>query len=84
MLFRSVTVIGKKGAVKVYRVKLKKGGNGYRQVPFSSKKVKAVEVTVANASGRYTCDANRRVTYSCNGVSKDDNRVQKFRARVKK
>ncbi|MCW2793171.1 MAG: hypothetical protein JWO76_2269 [Nocardioides sp.] len=50
-------------------VHLNKKGHGKAKVPFSSKKVKGVTITLANASTRYNCW--ERTYYSCQGRPKD-------------
>ena len=78
----AVTVVPKKGKAKVYGVKLNKSGNGTKAVPFSSKKVKYVEVTMANTSGRFGSCFQQYTPYSCVGIPKDDNKKQRITARV--
>lgn len=67
-----VTVRTKKGALQRTPVTLTRKGLGKVLVPFSARRVRAVYLTVANASTRYRC--NRGTTFSCRGVARDDDR----------
>lgn len=68
-----VTVYGKSGKPKVYKIRLNGKGDATPRVPFSSRKVRYVEVTLANASGRFQCGAGDNTEfYSCFGLSRDD------------
>jgi hypothetical protein len=49
-------------------------GNGQVIVPFSRKKVKAVYVTLVNASTRFKCNRKPPSNFSCNGQPIDDGR----------
>jgi hypothetical protein len=75
-----VTVHDKAGKAAVSRVSLNSAGNATKAVPFSSKKVRYVEVTLVNASGRFTCWVGGG--YSCQGNSVDDNLAQKVSAKA--
>jgi hypothetical protein len=66
-----VLVQKRKGFEKRY-VKLNGKGNGQVVVPFSRKKVKAVYVTLVNASTRFKCFKQTR--FSCQGLPIDDGR----------
>jgi hypothetical protein len=68
----AVTTFPKSGKVTTRHVALKANGDGSLAVPFSRRTVKAVEVTLTNASTRYTCWQNQ--VYSCQGLPKDDGR----------
>lgn len=74
-----VTTYLKTGKASVQWVKLNKRGNGTKAVPFSRQKVRYVEITLVNASGRFVCWQG--TPFSCSGKPKDDNLVQKFTAR---
>lgn len=77
-----VSTYRRKGAVKTKLVKLDKRGNGGYRTPFSTKRVRAVEVTLVNASTRYTKCYQVGVTYSCYGKPVDDGLVGRVRASV--
>ena len=68
-----VLVQKRKGFEKRY-VHLNGKGNGQVIVPFSRKKVKAVYVTLANASTRFKCNRKPPSSFSCNGQPLDDGR----------
>jgi hypothetical protein len=53
-------------------VHLNKSGHGQVKVPFSSKSVKGVTITLANVSTRYKCW--KRTYFSCQGKPKDQGR----------
>ena len=80
----AVTVVPKKGKTKVYTVKLNKQGKGTQRVPFSSRKVKYVEATLANTSGATTCFQDASSPYSCFGIPKHDRQKQRISGRVLK
>ncbi|WGL53144.1 hypothetical protein P5P86_04805 [Nocardioides sp. BP30] len=73
-----VTVFLRNGATKVKTIKLSKTGKGAVTVPFSTKKVKRVELTMTNASTRMTCWVGG--LFSCEGQPKDMHQVEKFSA----
>ena len=66
-----VLVVKRHGSDKHY-VKLNGKGNGQVIVPFGRKKVKAVYVSLVNASTRFKC--GKRYAYSCAGLPIDDGR----------
>ncbi|MFC6288245.1 MXAN_6640 family putative metalloprotease, partial [Nocardioides sp. GCM10027114] len=75
-----VTSYDRDGDVTTRRVKLDRTGAGAVSVPFGSRRVRHVEVTLVNASTRTTrCWSDERLTYSCGGVPRDDG----LRARVR-
>ena len=74
-----VTTYFKSGKSKVQWVKLNKRGNGSMAVPFSRGKVKYVEVTLVNTSGRFVCWQGS--PFSCSGKPKDNNLLQKLTLR---
>ena len=78
----AVTVVPKKGKTKVTTIKLNKKGNATKAVRFSSRKVKYVEVTLANTSGKTSCFQTASSPYSCYGIPKFDNQKQRLSARV--
>ena len=51
-------------------VKLKRNGDGGLKVPFTSKKVGAISVTLVNASTRFKC--NKNTVLACGGKPLDD------------
>ncbi|MFA6575968.1 MAG: MXAN_6640 family putative metalloprotease [Nocardioides sp.] len=74
-----VTTFFKSGKANVQWVKLNKRGNGTKAVPFSRRKVKYVEITLVNASGRFRCWQS--TPFSCSGKPKDDNLLQQITLR---
>jgi hypothetical protein len=79
-----VLVVKRRGFDKHY-VKLNAKGNGQVVVPFSRRRVKAVYVSLVNASTRFRC--GKKYAYSCSGLPIDDGRSFKgqpyrFSARV--
>ena len=75
-----VTTYFKNGTQQVSTIRLNKNGNGQRAVPFSRTKVAFVEVTLANASGRFRCW--QKTSFSCQGKPKDDGMLERFTARA--
>lgn len=75
-----VTTRTKSQGLKTRLVKVGKGGNGSLRVPFSSRKVTWVDVTLVNASTRYRCD--RGTSYSCQGKPQDDRLDLRVRVRA--
>jgi hypothetical protein len=67
----TVLVVKRKGLDKKF-VKLNGKGNGEVIVPFSRRKVKAVYVSLVNASTRFKC--GKSYAYSCLGLPIDDGR----------
>ena len=65
-----VTTRSTSGGLRTRLVKVGKGGNGSLKVPFSSRTVSYVDVTLVNASTRYRC--GRGTPYSCQGKARDD------------
>ena len=53
-------------------------GGGSIVVPFSSSDVSRVEVTLVNASTRFSCGTGS--PYSCSGTARDDNLTQQLTA----
>ena len=66
-----VLVAKSKGFDKRF-VQLNGKGNGQVIVPFSRKKVKAVYVSLVNASTRFKC--GKKYAFSCSGLPIDDGR----------
>jgi hypothetical protein len=75
------TVFLRNGTTEVKTLHLSKSGKGAATVPFGSKKVKRVELTLSNASTRMTCWVGG--LYSCNGQPKDMHVLEKYTALVK-
>lgn len=75
-----VTVYRKSGGATSYLIRLPANGQGRTSFPFSSKKVRAIEVTLVNASRRYDCWQGTDV--SCSGQPKDDGLTERVRAFV--
>ena len=66
-----VLVAKRKGFDKIF-VKLNGKGNGQVVVPFGRKKVKAVYISLVNASTRFKC--GKKYAFSCQGLPIDDGR----------
>ncbi|MCY7396549.1 MAG: hypothetical protein LH468_10425 [Nocardioides sp.] len=77
-----VSTYSRKGPVKTKLVTLDRRGNGAYRTPFSSRKVRAVEVTLVNASTRFTNCYQVAVTYSCYGKPVDEGLRARVRATV--
>jgi hypothetical protein len=73
-----IMVTAKNGRVRRIGVTLNGQGNATRTVAFSSGSVRAVEVTLVNAGGRFRCWEGTR--FSCQGVPLDENQRQKLTA----
>ena len=58
------------GKRQVRTVRLNRGGDGRKKVPFDGRKVAAVSVSLINASTRYAC--NKRTYLACAGKPVDD------------
>jgi hypothetical protein len=78
----AVTVFPTRGKTKTSIVRLDGQGDGSAKVAFSSTKVRYVEVTLANTSGRFTKCFEQYTPFSCYGLPKDDRQRQKISARV--
>ncbi len=65
-------LVVKKGGLEKHYVKLNGQGNAQIKVPFSSKKVKSVYVSLVNASTRFKC--GKSYAFSCSGYPIDDGR----------
>lgn len=76
-----VTTYFRSGAVRTNLAKLDRQGDGSLAVSFSQKKVKYVEVTLVNGSGRFV-NCYRGGRYSCQGDSRDDRLLAQFTARA--
>jgi hypothetical protein len=77
-----VAVFPTSGRTHVVNLRLNRAGNGQRTVAFRSGEVDHVEVTLVNASDRFTCGVERKGfgTYACSGRPKDDNVREKVAA----
>ena len=73
-----ITVVKKSGLPQVQVVPLNAAGDATKKVAFGSAQVKYVEVTLANASARYTCWIGG--SYSCQGTPLHDVSDLKIRA----
>ncbi len=69
----------KSGKVRVVSIKIKSSGAGVKKLKFSSRNVKYIELTLANAGTNYDCTFG---PYSCGGSSKNENVVETYRASV--
>lgn len=77
-----VTVYLRGGGTRVKNVKLSASGKGALTVPFSTKKVRRVELTMTNASTRMTCWVGG--LFSCEGQPKDMGQLERFTAQVRR
>jgi hypothetical protein len=77
-----VTVYLRGGGTRVKNVKLSASGKGALTVPFSTKKVRRVELTMTNASNRMTCWVGG--LFSCEGQPKDMGQLARFTAQVRR
>ena len=77
-----VTVFLRNGKTRVKSVHLSKSGSGAVTVPFSTKKVKRVELTMTNASTRMRCWVGG--LFSCEGQPKDMRQLEKFTAQPRR
>jgi hypothetical protein len=75
-----VVLIGRRGVIGRSPLRLDRSGHGSRVVKFHRPRVRRVEVVLANASTRYTC--NRRTQFSCRGKPRDDRQAFRVTARV--
>ena len=74
----------KDGTVRIVDVPLNGAGDGTVRVPFETRTVSSVVVTLTNASTRYTgCGTDRAWLYTCGGQSADDGLAFSARAKVK-
>jgi hypothetical protein len=76
--------IHQRGGPIVFRtISLDKSGDGTRRVEFTHAKVQYVELSLTNASTRFThCGENTQVQLSCFGFPKDDRQVTQYTARA--
>jgi hypothetical protein len=75
-----VVLIGRHGVIARSPIRLDRRGHGSRVVKFHRPRVRRVELVLANASTRYTC--NRGTQFACHGRSGDDRRGFRVTARV--
>jgi hypothetical protein len=68
------------GGVDKLLVRLDRRGRAVVRVPFSARRVKAVTVTVVNASTRFSC--RQRTQFACAGSARDDDQHFTVRARA--
>lgn len=79
-----VQVRKRNGNVVLVPVPLDQRGDGSVRVAFDPRKVRAVVVTLSNASTRFTaCGSDRDELYSCGGRSADDGLAFTARARLR-
>lgn len=73
-----------KGRAHRRMVTLSKKGDGSATVRFDARKVRRVDLTLANGSTRYRCwvGAVKGVQYSCSGHPRDDRRPMRYRIRA--
>jgi len=78
-----VTKYDRSGRPTSQFVRVSRSGNGKTRIAFDARKVRRVEVTLSNAGIRYrNCwrgPARNGVSYSCSGLSRDDNRPLRYR-----
>ena len=77
----TLSVVRGDGVVRPYAVRLDRRGNGTRTVDFPSAGVRAVVLTLTNASTRMRC--NRATMLSCAGQPRDDGLRFRYSARVR-
>ena len=68
------------GKVSTVKLPLDASGDATKTLGFSGSRVKAVELTLANAGTHYRCWDDPLDTYSCSGTPRDDNLTFRFRA----
>ena len=76
--FAQVTIYHSNGSITTRVVRLGTNGSGKAVVPFGSRAVKRVELTITNAGRRFDCDEG--TSFSCMGRSLDDNLKTEFKA----
>ena len=72
-----VTVIGTDGGTRTSTFPLSREGNGSKSYGFAPKSVRAIDVTLVNASAKYICWQNG--PYSCQGFATHDDMTGKVR-----
>lgn len=77
-----VVVRTRDGAWDSRQLALSKRGRGTLEVPFSSRDVEAVSVTLVNASTRYRCDQDVQ-DWSCYGIPRDEDKPFELTAEVR-
>jgi hypothetical protein len=77
-----VTTALRNGKFSTQRIWLNKAGNATKRIGFNGRRVKWVEVTLVNGSGRFKCYTSAQSPYSCLGTPLDDRVVNRFRARA--
>jgi hypothetical protein len=75
-----VVLVGRKGVIGRSPLRLDRRGEGSRVVKFRRPLVDRVEVVLANASTRYTC--NRGTPFACHGKPRHDRQAVRVSARV--
>jgi hypothetical protein len=75
-----VVLVGPRGVIGRSPLRLDRRGEGSRVVMFRRPRVRRVEVVLANASTRYTC--NRGTPFACQGKPRHDRRAFRVTARV--
>jgi hypothetical protein len=75
-----VTIYPRGGAAKQRLVHLNRRGHGFVAVPFSSSRIRRVELTMSNASTRMTCWVGG--LYACQGQPKDMRVPEGYSAQV--
>jgi hypothetical protein len=71
------------GRIATRLVKLNHSGNGHRRVPFNTRTVRAVELTLVNANRRYRRCSGHVDGFSCGGVPVMDRVNESYSATVK-
>ncbi|UMG91923.1 hypothetical protein [Nocardioides sp. TF02-7] len=73
----AVITVRKKRGTSTSFVRLDRRGDATRTVPFSSRNVRAVEVTLVNTSVRYRACWGYNTPYACGGgIPRDDDLLQ--------
>lgn len=77
-----VTTYARDGRITTKVLRLTRAGNGRVRVPFSSRRVRAVELTLVNASNRFKHCTSRVDGFSCGGTPVDQRMLERYTARL--
>jgi hypothetical protein len=78
----TVLVRDNSGRFEMHTVHLNRKGDGDIRVDFGRRQIAGVDTALINASTRYSKCFSAHTTLSCRGVSRDDGRAYRVRARV--
>lgn len=76
----TLIVVPRSGEPRFVPIALDAQGNARKTVPFARANVKAVELVLSNASGRYRCW--ERMPLSCQGSPRDDGQQYRYQAEL--